>query len=94
MLINRSLELNTVEIQAGFENRVSKALVAVNERMVAHEGEGQGRALVENSGIEVALTEGHLWLGQSGLQRWEVAQTLRATARLDDPPVKPEDLRQ
>jgi hypothetical protein len=73
LLVNTRVDFQAVQDQEDFHRRVPDAFVAVDERMVRHEGKSERCRFVDERGIEVDAVERDLRLGQGGFQQPEVA---------------------
>lgn len=64
VLIDRRLDLVAIEYQEHLHRRMSDALIAVDERMIADECEPQNCGFLDKQRIKLCATKGHPGQGQ------------------------------
>ena len=79
LFINRGIDLMSVKQEEHFHRGMSDALVAVDERMVGHEGKAERCGLVGQRRMQVRASEGGFGLRQRRFEQPEIPNSRRAT---------------
>jgi hypothetical protein len=90
-IVDGRRELESVEEQERFEGSVPDAFVAIDERMVANQGEGERCAFLGDGRVEVSAVECGARLSDGGLERTDVTKAGGAAGLRDDALVEKEN---
>ena len=79
LLVDRRIDLEAVQQQERLHCGVGDPHVAIQKRMIHHQGERERRSLLDGRSVEIDTIEGHSRLRQGGLKRSTVAHAGQAS---------------
>jgi len=94
LLIKVGVNLCAVQHEKRLRGSMADALVPVDEGVVSHQREAEGRRLIRQRGIEIETGQRHLGLSEGRFERAEIPNPSRAAGLFEKSPMKLDDFRQ